>query len=412
MHRHRIAPLICLVFTSHAACLADTSREGQPGDTRQSADSTETAQDTNTSALHQVPFRIRTLSALTSASTRICYDAQVFQGDGATAMTWSRGDPTTTARGADQSGPLASRKPTRAPDSEALCAEGGGISWTATCDPREDADPTRPGAQAALRVTFDDIVSDDADQIVAPCLEGCTVVFDCEPREAPLTLDLALVLNTGRGFSDPAGTFSDLWCQASRASCELFLKDDSGERVGTTIVGFSCGAWSEGAQLALGPVAVVCDGHSFELEPTAPGDAFVQDGGFRLRYATFFGREATPRYDDQTFTVHYYNLAIQTDDLTRLGSCRLEWSATGQHQGDDLFRGAEPTADALIYPFYTLDIELTRNGAAVCDANISEGRDHLRPELFGNVPEAAPLPARCFELSGERPKKTGHPGCD
>lgn len=408
MHRHRILSRFILMFAvlPAASCLSDTSREGQAPDTPDTPVTTGTP-DTAEPALHQVPFRIRTLGAFGTA--RVCYDAEVRQ-DG--RVTWSRGDATTTASGADQSGPLESRQPTRAPDSEALCAEGGVIAWTATCDPNADTDPSRPGVQAELKVTFDDVDTYDPREFVPPCLEGCTVAFDCEPRYEPLTLDLALVLNAGRGFSNPTSTLSGIWCEARRTSCYLFLKDETGERRETTVVGFGCGAQSDDAQLALGPVTVVCDGHRFELEPTVDGDGLAEDGERRLRFATFFGREDLPRWDDSILVKRYYNLAIETARLTELGSCRLEWSATAHFLADGLFSGSQPTADALVYPFFTLDVDLTRDGQSVCDANFDEGPDYLRPTLFANVPGYAPLPARCFELSAENPTPTGHPGCD
>lgn len=407
MPRHRAAAFVGLLVTSLAGCLADTSREGGQAEVGPSADGSDTSGETSPPALHEVPFQIRTLGAHMTA--RVCYDAEVRQGD---RVTWARGDLTTTARGAAQSGPLESRVPSRAPDGEALCAEGGGISWTARCDSTHDADPARPGVQAELRVVFDDVDTYDAREIIAPCLDGCTVAFDCEPRDEPLTLDLALVLNAGRGFSNPTSAVGGLWCEAQRTSCYPFLKDETGERRETTIVGFACSAGSADAQLALGPVTVACDGHRFELEPLAAGDGLVEDGERRLRFATYFGREDLPWSDDEVLVKRYYNLAIETARLTELGSCRLEWSATGHLLADGLFRGSQPTADALVYPFYTLDVDLTRGGEPVCDANLDERRDELRPTLFANVPGYAALPARCFELSGESPAPTGHPGCE
>lgn len=395
-----------LVVVPASSCLSDTSREGQSPDTPDTPDTTGTP-ETIAPALHQVPFRIRTLGSVSTA--KVCYDAEVRQGG---RVTWSRGDSTTTANGADQSGPLESRMPTRAPDAEALCAEGGGIAWTATCDPNVDTDPSRPGVQAELRVVFDDVDTYDPRELVAPCLEGCTVAFDCEPRDEPLTLDLALVVNAGRGFSNPSSSVAGLWCEARRTSCYPLLKDESGERRETTIVGFACAAAADDAQLALGPIAVVCDGHRFELEPTVAGDGLAEDGARSLRFATFFGREDLPRWDDGVLVKRYYNLAIETARLTELGTCRLEWSATGHLLADGVFSGFQPTADALVYPFYTLDVDLTRDGVPVCDANLDEGADHLRPTLFGNVPGHEALPARCFELSTESPSRTGHPGCE
>lgn len=407
MPRHRMAALVGLLVTSQAACLADTSREGGQTGLGPSADGSDTSPETSAPAIHDVPFQIRTLGA--SPTARVCYDAEVRQGE---RVTWARGDLTTTAGGAAQSGPLESRVPTRAPDGEALCAEGGGISWTASCDPAHDADPARPGVQAELRVVFDEVDTYDPRELIAPCLEGCTVAFDCEPRDEPLTLDLALVLNAGRGFSNPTSAVGGLWCEAQRTSCYPFLEDETGERQETTIVGFVCAAGSADVQLALGPVTVACDGHRFELEPIVAGDGLAEDGERRLRFATFFGREDLPWSDDEVLVKRYYNLGIETARLNELGSCRLEWSATAHLLADGLFRGSQPTADALVYPFYTLDVALTRDGEPVCDANLEEGRDHLRPTLFGNVPGYEPLPARCFELSGESPAPTGHPGCE
>lgn len=408
MHRHRIlsrfASILVVVTTS--SCLSDTSREGQTEDAASTADASDTSAETSP-ALHQVPFQIRTLGAHMTA--KVCYDAEVRQGE---RVTWARGDLTTTAGGAAQSGPLDSRVPSRAPDGEALCAEGGGISWTASCDPTHDADPARPGVQAELRVVFDEVDTYDPREIMAPCLEGCTVAFDCEPRNEPLTFDLALVLNAGRGFSNPTSAVGGLWCEAQRTSCYPFLQDETGERQETTIVGFVCAAGSADVQLALGPVTVACDGHRFELEPIVAGDGLAEDGERRLRFSTFFGREDLPWSGDEVLVKRYYNLGIETARLTGLGSCRLEWSATAHLLADGLFRGSQPSADALVYPFYTLDVDLTRDGEPVCDANLDEGRDHLRPTLFGNVPGYEPLPARCFELSAESPSPTGHPGCE
>jgi len=238
------------------------------------------------------------------------------------------------------------------------------------------------------------------------------VAFDCEPRDEPLTLDLALVVDAGRGFSNPTSSIAGLWCEARRTSCYPLLEDESGERRETTIVGFVCTAGSDDLQLALGQVAVACDGHRFELEPMVVGDGLAEDGARRLRFATYFGREEIPAWDNGVIVKRYYNLAIETARLTELGTCRLEWSATGHLLSDDVFRGSQPAADALVYPFYNLDVDLTRDGASVCDANFDEGEDHLRPTLFGTVPGYESLPARCFELSTESPAPTGHPGCE
>lgn len=243
------------------------------------------------------------------------------------------------------------------------------------------------------------------------------MAFDCAERQLPLTLDLALSLQIGRGFADPYDTVGEFACSTRRANCFEYLVGEDGQRGESTLLAFAC-AWTGAnepshlnlahGRLALGSVAVICDGQRLTLAPVTREIAEAGDGDLRLRYLALFGLEAL----QPNLTKLYHNVVIETENLVGFDSCRVEWSATAYSTGDELFDRDEAVADALVYPYFVVEADLSREGELICDADVHELPVRADAVLFGTVPEYPPLPARCFEFDGLLPSPTGHPGCE
>ncbi len=342
-------------------------------------------------------LEVRVLGGLLPAA-KVCLDFAVSNG---LAEVWAAGNPEVTSFGAKQTGDnLELRDGQLAPDREAVCASGATVATTIACDRDHDVSDA-PGVQNELTFWIDEVNRDASGaehgrtNWIDPCPDGCKIAFDCE---GDTTVDIGLTnvdigltnAVSSQGFMEPGSIIDDAWCSGKVNSCTDLLHNDAGDaRLDTATVAFSCST-PPGAELRMDTLEVICDTARFTL-PLSDGPARkTQSGDATLTYATYIGTEAIV----PEFPKSYVNHAIRVADLAALGgNCRLRFDATAVTDRDVL----EAPADATIYPIFSYDVALTKDGEATCDTVQFSFRD--TPGVYrGNVIGMAPLPALCTKV--------------
>lgn len=324
----------------------------------------------------------------------LCLDLAVSNG---VRAVWSTGNPKVTSFGADQtSASFELADGDLAPDRGAVCVSlvdaEPAFETTLECDRDNDVNVAEPGVQNELTFWIDELNTElDAAEHgrrhwVDPCPDGCKIELDCEGET---TVDIGLsTSNSTQGFADYAALVDGAWCLGKVDSCtDLLFDDANATRVDTAIVGFACTA-PPGIELRMDALEVICDDARFSLALDV-GRQKAVSGEASLGYSIFLGTEdVVPGYPKT-----YVNQAIRAADLTALGDCRLRFDATAVTD-PDVF---EAPADATIYPVFSFDVALTKDGEATCDTMRIDGMD-TSAVYRGNAVGFEPLPAFCTKV--------------
>lgn len=361
----------------------------------------------------------------------VCVDLRVMNASG---VVWQRGDTTRTRLGADQVG----SGPAGAPDTGTVCssrygdAAANGLTYVGPCDATSDTGE-RDGVQNEVTLWVDGLYSGGADvgDWQDPCPSGCTLEVDCAPnRDTLARFDLAVLRDARQGFFDVAVSFSDIFCSAKLDTCyadgdDLDLLDDpirllhgAGEgRDWTAVFGFACtaGPDASGTELMLGPLAVVCGELSFVIDPVGPvGTGEVVSGDETLHYGLYRGTEALSCGGDSCQKV-YWNLALSLDDLAATGAtCTFDLLATVRDPGDAgrAFVDGLPTSVGLAYPYVSVDLTLTTDGAASCQRHRLNAVGSAVTTTYAGAATGLSAPvAMCASFDGVNAASIAGEGC-
>jgi len=152
---------------------------------------------------------------------------------------------------------------------EPVCTTAGDAAPTLAvlaCDPGEDVDPERPGAQSEVVLTFAGVRDADGavdERWLDPCPGGCRLAADCDNAgPARVDVDLTLARRDERGFFDAGLAVDGMVCSA-RYDCAAGVEGDvAGEPVARHLLGFACVGDLDARVdpvLYLDPVVVTCD---------------------------------------------------------------------------------------------------------------------------------------------------------
>lgn len=366
-----------------------------------------------------------------------CYDLQVSNGSD---VVWSQGAPARTALGAAQAldnGPADTLD--QGSDDTTICSgeygngRGGDIVYIGSCDASTDSDgDTLNGVQNLVTIWIDGLYNDAGDADVGewrdPCpAQGCQLQVDCrENQDSPAEFDFTIMRGARQGFFDIAVDFQDVFCSAKFDTCylngdgaqddehiELLFGADT-TRDWTGVFGFACTAGADTAtddvqtNLLYSAITVRCGENTFRIDPSvAEGNASVLGTlGERLHYGVYRGLEQL-QCEGRDCNKVFWNLALSLDDLQRFGGgCSLAFEAT-VNDANDGFTAGLPTGVGVAYPYVVVAADLTRDGAAFCQANpINSGAD-VRTEYRGNLGGQTPPVAMCHQYDGVAATSTG-----
>jgi hypothetical protein len=310
-----------------------------------------------------------------------CYDVEVSNG---AAVVWSKGAPTRTRLGQDQTQTRAAviNPPNPgAEDVDTLCSDrfgsgaGGDIAYVGPCD--------ASSAENTVTLWVDGIYGSGGTDIADwrdPCPGGCSLSFDCvENQDTLVEFNLVVMRDAQQGFFDVAVNFEDIFCSA-KFDCvdpdtgrpiRLVFDPVTGQRVPTAVLAFACtaGAGAD-THLYLSDVALTCDGqppvslslssgngNMFSVTDPAPAP-LVQVGVYQ-------GAEDLDDTNGTSLGKLYSNVALGFDLTSGLASdCALEFTATASD--GPLADCSTPTATTYPIVRWALDVTNPAGDAFVC----------------------------------------------
>lgn len=302
-------------------------------------------------------------------------------------------------------------------DGGAICSNrygngpGGGITYIAPCDASEGADTnaTRNGVQNRVTLWVDGLYENtgDAENPVYadigtgtwqnPCVEGCSLDFDCQPNADTLVeFNFTILRDASQGFFDIIVNFDDIFCSA-KVDCQYaptqgqtvgqyirLVHDQTGKRTFTVVAAVACtggdfeGDEDEGrTHLYASDLVVDCGTTNVqEFAVDGEGNYYLPNDSRTApveQVMVFQGKEslqngATNNDADKL----YWNVAVgfkeaetsrQAVPLIDGGaSCSLRWMVTASKGPiEDVFEKQNVT-----YPYISANVPISDGGTVLC----------------------------------------------
>ena len=304
-----------------------------------------------------------------------------------------------------------------------------GITYVGACDASVDTndvalvlDNLYRGGEASISQGGGSGTAVPANEFQNPCPASrpCVLSAPCEPFEdTPVSFDLTIMRDGGKGFFDIAVRFKDVFCSAKfdcgyndGSPIQQVLGLD-GQPKPTAVLGFACTAGTDQpSHLYMTKLHVECDGGvSQDILPQNSGVLFDAPHALPLGAAyptdaVFQAVVSLGELVDTSFTQYYWNVALGFD-LSRASNCTLTARATATEGAfADVTLGSGLTPDHTTYPYIDFEIPIDTIGSGAAQRLTCAANDGFRNKLNDTANGSGVKTTytdvtvrRCFDLS-------------